>query len=508
MSEWFCLAATDAPPNANPTNPPVSVPPIEAEIPIRGGYRSVPLSMRTGLNALGKARTMTTRLHCSNPHGGLRRQLVGAIRGADHFDAAVAFVTQAGFDFLRDALKPQRPSFRIVASIRWPTDIRAMAELATEFPGSTWIHLAGNGPQEKSGDKYQMHSKAVAIERRNDFVGFVGSHNWTFTALDGLNLEATVEVSCASTDSFASELRAHLEACIQESEPFDASQIDTYLEIQRRLHCGPPGNGGVDVEDFDKYSAVVIHAEDPTGLVERSQLRLSVGPDEPLAGEYMHERRVDLYLYPPGALIGVENPTEMPVLFEGVVTMVNTKSDASVEEREVDTAIDDLARPVIRPVAQFPDFPGASREVAIRLERRGKREPFVYHCGANQARPAVHDRVDFSPEPIPGLPPVDLEAAKRVRCYIRTPRFAGMELQREVPATVRREVSVNVPNPKLYPRNPELILRDRLDRGTHEIAAVPQAKRRLQREVEERFLINPQEPSYALVYGVTHRSKR
>ena len=113
---------------------------------------------------------------------------------ARRVDAAVAFVTRAGVDLAHREIDTSRCDVCIVTSVRWPTDIRAVAELAIRWPNAVWIHLAGDSPHEKFGDKYQMHSKAIAIEGQGEFTGFVGSHNWTFAALDGLNLEATVEV--------------------------------------------------------------------------------------------------------------------------------------------------------------------------------------------------------------------------------------------------------------------------------------------------------------------------
>jgi hypothetical protein len=96
-------------------------------------------------------------------------------------------------DLAHREIDTSRCDVRIVTSVRWPTNIKAVAELATRWPNAIWIHLAGDSPHEKFGDKYQMHSKVIAIEGQGDaFTGFVGSHNWTFAALDGPNLEATV----------------------------------------------------------------------------------------------------------------------------------------------------------------------------------------------------------------------------------------------------------------------------------------------------------------------------
>ena len=300
---------------------------------------------------------LQTKLHSSGPHDPIRRHIAGAMANARRVDAAVAFVTRAGVDLAHREIDTSRCDVRIVTSVRWPTNIKAVAELATRWPNAIWIHLAGDSPHEKFGDKYQRHSKAIAIEGQGDaFTGFVGSHNRTFAALDGLNLEATVEVSCRTTDSFAIDLRSHLEACVAEAEPFDPGQVDAYLAIQRALHPGPPPDSG---DDFDRYPAIVIHAEGPEGLATSPQLRLYVGPEGEIAEEFIHGRRVDLYLYPPGTLLHPGRPSATPVYFDGEVTMVNTKADARVQERQVDSGILDLLAPQIERVSDFPDVPSS-----------------------------------------------------------------------------------------------------------------------------------------------------
>jgi hypothetical protein len=428
---------------------------------------------------------------------------------ARRVDAAVAFVTRAGVDLAHREIDTSRCEVRIVTSVRWPTNIKAVAELATRWPNTVWIHLAGNSPQEKSGDKYQMHSKVIAIEGQGDaFTAFVGSHNWTFTALDGLNLEATVEVSCRTSDSFANDLRLHIDACVAESEPFDTSQVDAYLAIQRALFPGPPPDSGDGFDDFDKYPSVVIHAEDPDGLATSPQLRLYVGPEGEIAEEFIHSRRVDLYLYPPGTLLHPGRPSATPVYFDGTVTMVNTKADARVQEREVDSAILDLLAPQIKRVSEFPNVPSATREVAMRLDNQGTRSPFVYHSGPRQSRPAVRDRVLFEPAPIPGLPPINHADAER---YLRAPQLSGNELLRETPVSIRREITVDVPSPDLYPEDPQIVLRERFERPTRSVGrSHPDlANPRVYREDGEQFLIRAVERDQSrFVFSATHRSKR
>ena len=50
---------------------------------------------------------------------------------------------------------------------------------------------------------------------------FVGSHNWTSSALDGVNLEASTRIDCDLGDTFEREVKSHLDACVKDSVAFN-----------------------------------------------------------------------------------------------------------------------------------------------------------------------------------------------------------------------------------------------------------------------------------------------
>jgi hypothetical protein len=453
--------------------------------------------------------SLTALLHSSAAHAQIRDAIAAALKRATRVDAAIAFITAAGADFAHRSIDTAHTELRLVTSVRWPTDIRAVATLATRWPGAVSIHLGGYAPQEKGGDRYQMHSKALAVTGPGSwFTGFVGSHNWTFTALEGVNVEATVEVRCDADDRFAADLRAHVDACIGEADPFDPSLVDAYLAIQRALMPGGPRDpDDEDLDDFDRFPAVVMHAEDPEGLAAHPDLHLYAGPEGPIADAFIHGRRVDLYLYPEGGLFRDGRPEPEPTYFAGTITLVNTKADAHVQQRNVDSAILDLAAPRIRSVAAFPDVLSASREVAMRLENQGRRAPFVYHTGTGQ-KPTVRDRIQFEREPIAGLPGLDRAAARR---YLHAPRFGGDQLLRMTPVGIRREVTVSVPSPELYPEHPEIVLKERFDQplrrfGVHRRDVVEGS---LKRDEGRQFIVrHATQKGGPFVFEATHRSKR
>ena len=215
-----------------------------------------------------------------------------------------------------------------------------------------------------------------------------------------------------------------------------------------------------------------------------------------------------MYLYPPGTLLGPGRPSATPVYFAGAITMVNTKADARVQARQVDSAILDLAAPRITQVFEFPNIGWAAREVAIHLDSHGPRVPFVYHAGPQQRRPAVRDRVIFEPVLIPGLPPVNVAEALR---YLRDPEITGDGLLREAPVSIRREIVLDVPSPDLYPEDPERVLRQGLERPIRQVADIYKhdGDRRVYREYGESFLVREtQRNGSRFVFRATHRSKR
>ena len=160
------------------------------------------------------------------PHDPIRRHIAGAMASARRVDAAVAFVTRAGVDLAHREIDTSRCDVRIVSALRWPTNIKAVAELATRWPNAVWIHLAGDSPREVRATSIKCTRRRLLSKVRvTRSQAFVGSHNWTFAALDGSNLEATVEVSCRNLGFVRAAIFAHIDACVAESEPFDPSQV-------------------------------------------------------------------------------------------------------------------------------------------------------------------------------------------------------------------------------------------------------------------------------------------
>jgi hypothetical protein len=87
------------------------------------------------------------------------------LAAAHRVDAAVAFVTRPGVALLREYLKTHaRRSGRLIASVRFPTDLPALANLEDEFPGTVRLHLGFKKPEEAAAERGQFHSKVLLLE--------------------------------------------------------------------------------------------------------------------------------------------------------------------------------------------------------------------------------------------------------------------------------------------------------------------------------------------------------
>ena len=99
------------------------------------------------------------------PYRPLEPDLQALVLAAPRVDAAVAFVTRPGIAFLRQYLKT-RPSgkARLVASVRFPTNLPELANLEDDYRGTVFLHTGFQYPVEEDGDRGQFHSKVVLLE--------------------------------------------------------------------------------------------------------------------------------------------------------------------------------------------------------------------------------------------------------------------------------------------------------------------------------------------------------
>ena len=223
----------------------------------------------------------------------------------------MAFVTRPGVAFLRQYRKTH-PSgkARLVASVRFPTNLPELAKLEDDYPGTVFLHTGFQFPVEDDGDRGQFHSKLVLLEMLGkERCIVVGSHNWTENALKGYNMEAGMILRCQETDPIVGQVRQHIEACATApgTEPFSRQRLKFYQTIQCDLHkrIGPGSADSEDFPGFEPMEALVMHAEDATGTGIPDPFQVFIPVRDAVTSEFFPTRRkVLLYVYPRNSLLG------------------------------------------------------------------------------------------------------------------------------------------------------------------------------------------------------------
>ena len=183
----------------------------------------------------------------------------------------MAFVTRPGVAFLRQYLKTHPPgTARLVASVRFPTNLRELANLEDDYPGTVFLHTGFQTPIEKGGDRGQFHSKIVLLEMAGtERCIILGSHNWTQQRLARLQHGSRDDPPLPGERHHRRPgAAAHRGVCpAPASEPFSRQRLKFYETIQRDLHrrIGPGSTDSEDFPGFEPMDALVMHAEDATG---------------------------------------------------------------------------------------------------------------------------------------------------------------------------------------------------------------------------------------------------
>ncbi len=408
-----------------------------------------------------------------DPRRRFRSVVEGDLRTAAELDLAVAFMTKAGVDFLLDRLERglSPDHCRVSVSVHFPTDLAALCRLSDRLADRLHIHLGGEAPREKSGKSCPlMHSKVIWAGKEDGKVTiFVGSHNWTSTALDGANMEASVRIECRPDESFAQDVKAHLDACFNACVPFDQDDVDFYRSLQVYLHPNLHAAESEELGDFHPVPAapaVVIHAEDER-TDESPDLMLYIPkrdepPDDWLSANL--RTRVYLYLYPPGTLLGRRTPGADPVLYEGEVrTFTDIKNP--INGQPATCQIDDLNTPVLKTLSPSV-IPAAGQgvraQIVVSLERRGEGGLPVYVVG--ETRPGVRVKPVFQEQAEPLLDRVGDEPPlpeNILRYYESYPARHGHFIF-QVPEPSRTTTKLKVPGEAFYRVAPKQTLSESL----------------------------------------------
>ena len=336
------------------------------------------------------------------PQSAFRPVIEEALDGANGLDVAVAFLTRAGADlFSKWANVIGAKNCRLCVSVQFPTDLDALMDLHQVLGPQLFIHLKC-GPQERvesSTLSSLLHSKVIWTKRNDRRVSiFVGSHNWTSSALDGVNLEASTRIDCDAGDTFEREVKSHLDACVKECVVFNPNDLDYYRSIQVSLYPeGPVEARPLTIRQFEKAKGTVLHVEGQW-TNKREPLLLYLPLAEPRLNKWFKSEpptSIYLYLYPPGSLAGDSPPTVTPDLYQGEVT---THSRRAITGMPVNCQIPDMSLPRLQhvPSGNIPERQaGVVAQAVGTLRHVGTTELPVYVQGH---RPSAHVEPSFEGE--------------------------------------------------------------------------------------------------------------
>jgi HKD family nuclease len=390
-------------------------------------------------------------------------------------EAAIAFLTEGGVEFFaRNCLSHQdRKKCRLCFTVQWPTDLDAVSRLSPLLGPNLRIHLGARTPVEAGTDITPMlHSKVAYTDHGNGrCTTFVGSHNWTGNALNGINSEASVRVECGINDAFAVDVRKHLDLCARQCVPFDQDDINYYKAVQRVLSMSrPPAPEAEEVAAFEKLPgspAVIIHAEGDQELFRADKHWLFLPVKSRSMAKWFSTTTptmVLLFLYPKRTLFGHPNPTARPMLYRGPVGTNNDIEISPSRETDVTCEIRNIDHPELRdvPNRNIPSIIDELYQVVAEVRREGLAEVPVYHRGK---QPVLEVGVRFESETgnVAGFAEDEVDDSEHI-----VGQYADESMQNGIfvfeKPIPERVIRLDVPERWLYPEDVVELLRTRLSR--------------------------------------------
>ncbi len=137
-------------------------------------------------------------------------------------------------DALCKAIK--EPNSFYCADIQLPTNIDNLAEYVRLGATEIYLHEYRLDPSVYNLNTTLLHSKIILFELLNGtFEIWIGSHNLTSYAINGLNLEASTVISCTKEDKIYIDTLKYLEEVRDKyCHRFDLNKIDIYKKLQSR----------------------------------------------------------------------------------------------------------------------------------------------------------------------------------------------------------------------------------------------------------------------------------
>jgi len=166
------------------------------------------------------------------------RRLTDLSTGASSIRAVMAYWTIPASDLPAPFVQGLRDAKGFLCvDIHNPTSIDALASLKRSGV-DVCLHLVSTTGKSEIEDStgmpnHLMHSKVVVFDYvGRDSVIWVGSHNGTFRALDGINFECTLAIRTDTKSAVYQEVQAHIDEIYKACQAFRLDLVDRYRYLQ------------------------------------------------------------------------------------------------------------------------------------------------------------------------------------------------------------------------------------------------------------------------------------
>jgi len=164
----------------------------------------------------------------------IKERLRDSLNECISMKAAIAYWTISR-EYLPELVSAlSKPNSFACADIHLPTNIDNLAEFK-KHGCDVYLHcydLAKNIVNEQRL-RSLMHVKSIVFEFKHRTEIWVGSHNFTRKALDGINFELSTIIATEPNSAYQKQVEKYLELIRQNCEQYDLSKIGFYKKLQQ-----------------------------------------------------------------------------------------------------------------------------------------------------------------------------------------------------------------------------------------------------------------------------------
>jgi hypothetical protein len=211
-------------------------------------------------------------------------QLKLKLRKAKYAKGTMAFFTLGGPQtknlFGSNEWKPFKDGW-ICVDLHFPTNLDNIDSIFKNHGVEFWIHVKKITPKAKKKDftrisgKYKvpnglLHSKYLILDYDdNTSEVIIGSHNWTLSALSGLNIEQSVSITANTEDPVIVLLKSILETTRSKCEYYGNNTLSDWKEIQDEANGVGVKRFKLDVKSKDLENQFILYSTSILKTVKR-----------------------------------------------------------------------------------------------------------------------------------------------------------------------------------------------------------------------------------------------